>query len=346
MLQIVYTILFVLFAVSFFVAMAFESKLPPVVSATFGNIGSFWMVAFFYFLTMVLFADLFRLIDHFFHIFPAWVQSNYSLTKLLYAGFVLFALLVSSIIGYINFDHPKTVHLDLTIPKKEGKLDQLSVVAVSDVHLGDMIRKGRAKRYVEMINRQKPDIILIAGDLFDHSLRSVQVQKMNEELQQLKAKYGVYSVLGNHEYFGNVNGAIDYITHSGITLLRDSAVVVDSSFVLIGRDDLTNRNRKPLRDILSTNTKNLPTILLDHQPVKLAEAVENNIDFQFSGHTHNGQIYPFSLLVRKFHELSYGYAKKGNSQFYVSSGLGLWGAPLRLGTQSELVDIHITFSDK
>jgi predicted MPP superfamily phosphohydrolase len=320
--------------------------MPQMVSAVFENIGGFWMVTLLYFLVVALFGDILRGADHIIGIFPAFIKSNYALAKLLYLGFVLVILLVFSVIGYIRFINPQVVNLNLTIPKNSDHMEELSMVAVSDVHLGDMIRKGRLKKYVDLINKQNPDIILIGGDLFDRNLHSVEEQHMDTVLQKLKAKYGVYAVLGNHEYFGDVNRAAEYMRKSGIKLLRDSSVNIDNKFILIGRDDLTNRRRKPLKDLMSGVDKNLPLILLDHQPAKLSDAVENKIDVQFSGHTHNGQIYPFSLLVAKFYELVYGYRKIGNTHFYVSSGLGLWGAPIRLGTQSEIVNVRLKFVDR
>ena len=222
-------------------------------------------------------------------------------------------------------------------------MNSLSIVAASDVHLGDLIRKGRLVKYVELINNQKPDIILLVGDLFDRNLHSVEEQHMDTVLQKLKAKYGVYAVVGNHEYFGNITRAVNYMIKSGIKVLRDDAITIDNKFIIIGRDDFTNKHRKPLKSIISDSDKSLPMILLDHQPLHLAEAVENNMDVQISGHTHNGQIYPISLIVAKMYQLAYGYLKIGNTHFYVSSGLGLWGAPIRLGTQSEIVNIHLKF---
>jgi predicted MPP superfamily phosphohydrolase len=231
--------------------------------------------------------------------------------------------------------------LNLDIHKKSNQIQNLSIVAISDVHLGNIIRRSRLEKYVELINKQNPDIILIVGDLFDRNLDTVESQHMDSVLRLLKAKYGVYSVLGNHDYFKNVDRAIKYMTVSDIKLLRDTAVTIDNKFVLIGRDDFSNKHRKSLKSIISNVDKDLPMILLDHQPMTMAEAVENNIDLQISGHTHNGQIYPFSLLIAKFYELAYGYRKTGNTHFYVSSGLGLWGAPIRLGTQSEIVNINL-----
>lgn len=341
--QAVYAAIFVIFFLSFFVAMIFGNKLPLAVSSVLENIGGFWMIVFLYFLVTVLFADILRMTDHFFGIFPGWVKANYVQIKLIYFGSVILILMVLSAIGYFRFDNPQTVNLKLDVPKEVGGTEKLSIVAVSDIHLGNMIRKKRLETYVELINKQNPDIILIVGDLIDHSLHSVKAQNMDAVLRQLKAKYGVYAVLGNHDYFGNVNSSIEFITQSGITILRDTAVTIDNKFVLIGRDDYTNRHRKPISAIISTIDTNLPMILLDHQPVNLAEATENNIDLQISGHTHNGQIFPINLLVGKMFQLPYGHRKTGNTNFYVSSGLGLWGAPIRLGTQSELVKVELNF---
>ena len=342
-IQSVYIAVFLFCSLSFFVVLSFGEKMAPVFSAVFENVGGFWMIALLYFLVAALFFDLIRLTDHLFGIYPEIVKANYPLAKLIALGSVMFILLVFSAIGYARFINPRVVKLNLNIPKNGHNLDSLSIVAASDVHLGDMIRKDRLVKYVELINNQKPDVIVIAGDLFDRNLHTVEEQGMDSVLQKLKAKYGVYAVVGNHEYFGNVARAANYMVKSGIQVLRDSAVTVDNKFVLIGRDDYTNKHRKSLKAIISDSNKDLPMILLDHQPVNLAEAVENKMDVQISGHTHNGQIYPFSLIVAKMYQLAYGYLKIGNTHFYVSSGLGLWGAPIRLGTQSEIVHINLKF---
>jgi uncharacterized protein len=341
-IQSTYLVLFLICSFSFLISAIFENRLPLIISAILENIGGFWMILFLYFLIAILFADFLRLIDHFIHIFPQFVRLNYQLVKLIYLGVVIFSLIVLSIIGYIHFNNPQTVTLNLDIAKKGTNSDELSIVAISDVHLGNIIRKNRLKSYVKLINKQNPDVIVIVGDLFDRNLHAVKAQNMDSVLLQLKSKYGVYAVLGNHDYFANVDSSIHYMAQSGIKLLRDSAITIDNRFVLVGRDDYSNPNRKMLKTIISGIDSKLPIILLDHQPVKLSEAVENNIDLQLSGHTHNGQIYPFSLLVAKFHDLTYGYRKTGKTNFYVSSGIGLWGAPIRIGTQSELVYIKLS----
>ncbi|MFZ4725789.1 MAG: metallophosphoesterase, partial [Paludibacter sp.] len=117
----------------------------------------------------------------------------------------------------------------------------------------------------------------------------------------------------------------------------------DSSFYIVGRDDKSNLNRKKLSEIVTGLDKKLPFILMDHQPYHLEEAEQNDIDFQISGHTHNGQFFPGNLFVKKMYELGYGYLKKGNTHYYVSSGLGLWGPQYRIGTESELVVINLKY---
>jgi uncharacterized protein len=344
-LQPIYIAVFLICSLSFFVVLAFGEKMAPTFSAIFENIGGFWMIALLYFLIAALFIDLIRLTDHIFGIYPDFIRANYPLVKLISLGSVLLVLLALTVVGYIRFSNPQVVKLNLDIPKNGNYMDSLSIIAATDVHLGDMIRKGRLVKYVELINNQNPDIILLVGDLFDRNMHTVEEQHMDTVLQKLKAKYGVYAVVGNHEYFGNLTRAINYMTKSGIKVLRDDAVTIDNTFVLIGRDDYTNKRRKALKTIISDSDKNLPMILLDHQPINLAEAVENKMDVQISGHTHNGQIYPFSLIVSKMYQLAYGYLKIGSTHFYVSSGLGLWGAPIRIGTQSEIVNINLMFGN-
>jgi len=309
----------------------------------FERIGGFWMISLFYFIAMALLGDLIWLTNYLFGIYPDFITKNLNETELAYFGLVIFLLILFSIIGYLHFRSPAIVKLKLSISKRNGNGGKINAVAVSDVHLGDLINRKRLEKYVEMINGCNPDIILIAGDLFDRNMESVRKQNMQEVLKKLKSKYGTYAILGNHEYIGKTNEAIKIIQESEIKLLRDSFEVIDDLFVLAGRDDLMNKNRKPLSSVIENCNPSLPLIVMDHQPVRLSDAVENKVDLQISGHTHNGQIVPFNYVVSLFYEMVYGYKKKENTHFYVSSGLGLWGAPIRLGTKSEIVCFEIDF---
>ena len=151
--------------------------------------------------------------------------------------------------------------------------------------------------------------------------------------------------LGNHEYIFDVSKSINFLNEAGITLLRDSVATVNDDFYIVGRDDMSNPNRKTIARLTESLDKSKPIIMLDHQPYNLDEVEKNGIDLQISGHTHNGQIWPISLITKLIFEKSHGYIKKGNSHIYVSSGIGLWGGKFRIGTNSEYTVIKASFCD-
>lgn len=286
-----------------------------------------------------LVTDLIQLANKVFHFAPAGLlvfRQVFALGSLVLIAIALF-------IGSYKFNHPAVVHLDLTV-EHPVQHKSLKIVAASDIHLGTSIDKKRLHQYVQLINAQKPDIILLAGDITDRSFGPVLEQKMEEELSQLQAPLGVYAITGNHEFYSGVHEEIaNYLRTAGITVLHDSTALVGNSFYLIGRDDRTNPKRKALAELVKNLRTDLPRILLDHQPYDLQQAVDNDIDLQISGHTHEGQFFPGNLVVKRIFEVAHGYKKKGKTHIYVSSGLGIWGPLYRIGTQSEIVDIHLNY---
>jgi predicted MPP superfamily phosphohydrolase len=339
--QLVFTVIFLICVVSFPLAMILGNKLPFSLTAVLENIGAWWVILVMYFIFAVLFADILRLVNHWTPIWPEWVRSHYDLFKL-YAFMALLGFMtILSVAGYLRFNRPVIRDLEIAVPRGSGPAGELTLVAASDVHLGNIIRKARIRKYVNLINDQKPDVVLFVGDLIDHSIRPVEVRKMHEELLDLKAPLGVYGIFGNHEYYGNVPHAVDFYQKAGITLLRDTSVNVAGRFMLIGRDDISQHRRRTLSELVAGMDQNLPKILLDHNPARVGDAGKNGVDLQLSGHTHDGQIWPINLIVRRMYPLAFGYQKSGNTHYYVSSGLGLWGAPLRIGTRSEIVKIRL-----
>jgi uncharacterized protein len=336
-LHIVYSILYLFASSAVFIAVFAGSKLPVWMSRVFEVVGGYWILLFIFMFSAALLADIFRILNHYFAIYPSWVITHYPQTKILYLGFVLFLLVCISVIGYIRFINPKITEVPIALDRNNHMEEEFNIIAISDIHLGNVIRKDRLAAWVKLINRQDADIIMIAGDMFDHNMNTVESQQMDIELSRLSAKYGVYAIPGNHDYYAGIDKAMQYMKKSGIRVLRDQAVTIDNRIVVIGRDDLTNRKRKSLSLLMTSVNGKLPRIVLDHQPLSFTESRENGVDLHISGHTHNGQIFPFSRIVSKMYELGYGYRKIGNTHFYVSSGLGLWGAPIRLGTQSEIV---------
>jgi hypothetical protein len=344
--HVIYTAIFLCASLSIFIAIFAGGKLPLWLAFVFEQVGGYWVILFVYIVAAALLGDLLRTGHHFFHIFPSWVTTHYPLARQIYFIAVLVTLGILSCIGFYRFSHTRVVELNFTFGSDTTRSSELTIVAASDLHLGNVIRKDRLTKWVELINSQKPDIIILAGDIFDHSYKAVESQQMDKEMADLHAPYGVYAIAGNHDYYTGIDRALDYLRHTGISVLRDSTVIIENRIVLIGRDDLTNRNRKTLTTLLTGVDPGLPKFVLDHQPHSLDESVENHVDLHLSGHTHNGQIFPFNRIVSRIYPLGYGYRKTGKTNFYVSSGIGLWGAPIRLGTQSEIVKIHVIFSGK
>ena len=251
----------------------------------------------------------------------------------------IFVLLVAVFLyGNIHYYNKVRVPLQLTSSKPLPK--EYRVVMASDLHLGYHNPRKELARWVDMINAEKPDFILIAGDIIDGSIRPLLEEDMASEMRRLQAP--VYACLGNHEYYSGEPRAAQFIKDAGIRLLIDEAAVVDSAIVVIGRDDRTNMKRKDVRALLAGVDKSKYVILLDHQPYSLEQSEAAGVDFQLSGHTHRGQVWPISWITDAIYECSWGSHQRGDTQYYVSSGIGIWGGKFRIGTQSEYAVATLT----
>jgi len=239
--------------------------------------------------------------------------------------------------GHIHYKNKVRVAIELTTDKPLPH--DYRVVMASDLHLGYHNTRSELARWVDMINAEQPDFILLAGDLIDGSMRPLIEENMAQEFRRLTAP--VYACLGNHEYFSGSPEAQQFYHDAGIRLLIDDYAVIDSCIVIIGRDDRMNRQRKPLKELSILNSQF--SILLDHQPHNLEQAEQAGIDFQLSGHTHRGQVWPISWITDAIYECSWGSHQRGRTRYYVTSGLGIWGGKFRIGTQSEYVVATLNF---
>ena len=331
----IFTILFVIMMAGFL----FGNVFSPALSKAFTFVGYTFLIVVSYLFISFLLVDVIRLVNYALHFAPAGMHL-FRFWALIGSLVIIIPVLIA---GNYNFNHPKLVQLNLST-EKPLKNKEVKIIAASDIHLGNSIDKKMLQKYVRLINAQHPDIVFLLGDVTDRSVDRVIEQDMQTEFKAIKAPLGVYAISGNHEYYSGKPAEIaKYLRASGITVLHDSACLVDNSFYVIGRDDRTNPRRKSLSELVKNLDNSHPKILLDHQPFNLEEAERNNIDLQLSGHTHNGQIFPGNLIVKSVYELAYGYLKKGKTQYYVSSGLGLWGPQYRIGTQSELVEIRLKY---
>lgn len=234
--------------------------------------------------------------------------------------------------GNTRYNNKERREITLHTTKKINKPRR--IVMMSDLHLGYNNRRAEFARWVDIVNAEQPDLILIAGDIIDMSMRPLVDEDVAAEFRRLNAP--VYACFGNHEYYAGVDDAEHFYRSAGINLLRDDVAELDG-LCLIGRDDATNRRRKPLKELTAQADSGSYTILLDHRPLNLRQAELAGIDFQFSGHTHHGQVFPISLITEAIYEVAYGSHQRGETLYYVTSGMGIWGGKYRIGTCSEYV---------
>lgn len=336
---------FVIELAIYFFGFFFRNELPDEVIITIQYICNTWYIASIYITLSLLALEVLRLSNRWWPWFPKWIKEHWSQTKLTLLGLIVMGVTGLMIHAYHVVAYPVVKDVYLTLPKGSSSRDSMTVVMMSDLHIGEVIGKKMVQRYVALSNAQQPDMVVMVGDIMDYESRFAEKEHIEDDLQQLKAPLGVYIVYGNHEYRANRHAKYRWLKKTGATLLIDSVAMPDSSFYLIGRDDYINKKRKTLHTLMEDVDKSKPIIVLDHQPWSFAEMVMNEVDLGLHGHTHNGQLWPYPLLMKFIYECPYGYARKGSTQFYVSSGIGIAGPPYRVGTVSELVVLHIQFKD-
>lgn len=313
-------------------------------------VGSLWYPALMYSILLVLLIDILRAINHFLPFFPAFVTTNIPAAKLTAFGIIVLSVTIFNIYGYLNAKNIKVKEMTIELPKGEGTRDTLRVLFVSDTHFSPMQDTSTVNKIIAINNKLKPDLILMGGDVVDDKSKVLRRLKIDKALLNLKAPLGVITCNGNHEHIVGMRDAVNFMEESGITVLIDSTMVVDNSVIILGREDravasFSGGKRKSIPEILQGVERNLPVILLDHQPHQLHEASDNNIELQLSGHTHEGQMFPINFIVQKIYEKSWGYYTKGKTQYYITSGAGTWGPPVRTFSDSEVILMTIVFKD-
>lgn len=338
-----YIAAFLLLGSSFFMGMILERVASSAFSELVVRVGTMWLPFMLYLLMAVVLIDFVRIFNHFFHFLPLITPSLKQTV-----GFVTISLVtVVVIIGYINAMVVNVKTIPLTIHKKiEGK-PEMKVLMVSDIHLGALIRERHEQRLLHIINDQKPDLVLICGDLVDSEIAPVIRKKLGKHIQEIKTPYGVYAVTGNHEYIGGIEQSLAYLKSINVKMLIDSIVTLPNGVQVVGRNDRAAghgaKGQKPLTELLTGIDHSKPVIVMNHQPYNLSEASNAGVDLHLSGHTHHGQLWPFNHITKAMFELSWGYLKKGATHFYVSSGYGTWGPSVRLGNRPEVVVFELSF---
>ena len=340
-----YTYLFWTVVSSFLVGMFWERAASSIVSEMIYRVGAFWLAFMLYFLISLFVIDLVRVVDYFFHFLPDFSPGGK--LKIAYSVIGLVTFVVVG--GYINALTTRVREIPLTIHKKVTGSREVKILMASDLHLGALIGERQEMKLVRIINEQKPDLVLLCGDLVDGDIGPVLRKNLGKHIQEIRTPLGVYAIPGNHEYIGGIQNTLPYLQSINIKVLRDEVVELSNGIQLVGRDDRDSRrmgggdNPHDLKELTQNLDHSKPIIVMNHQPFHLEEAVEVGTDLHLSGHTHNGQMWPFNYVTEAIFEVSWGLKKKGDTYCYVSSGFGSWGPPVRTGNSPEVVVFKIIF---
>ena len=334
---------------------------PEFLHRILKNTGNYFLGTFLYIILVIVVVDLVRLIlKYVFHARFLEFRSTFVIT-----GFVCMALIILiSVYGILHVGTIKVTPYEVTVNKKVKDMDSLKIVLLADTHFGYSINCRHAQKMAEKINAQDPDIVCIAGDIFDNDYDAISdPEGVRNALKSIKSRYGVYACWGNHDldepilagftFGGKKKDQADprmeqLLRDANIHLLTDEAELIDDKFYVVGRND-SSRTHKLGGQRLSPAqlTKDLdldkPVIFIDHQPKQLQETADAGADLDLCGHTHDGQIFPGNLFIHLFWENSFGYLKKDKMHNIVTSGVGVWGPDMRVGTNCEICPITVHF---
>ncbi len=340
-----YTIVFWTLVSSFLVGMFWERTASSMASEWVYRVGAFWIAFMFYLLMAILVVDLVRLANYFFHFLPLFTP-----TGKLRLGFSILGVVTLVVLGgYINALVTNVKEIPLTIHKTVTGKKEMKILMASDIHLGALIGEHQEQKLVRIIKEQKPDLVLLCGDLVDGDIGPVLRKKLGRHIQEIQTPLGVFAITGNHEYIGGIQKTLPYLQSINIKVLKDEVVTLPNGIQLVGRNDRDSRRMgeaiglKDLKTLVDSLDHTKPIVVMNHQPYNLQEAVEAGADLHLSGHTHHGQLWPLNYITGAIFELSWGLKQKGNSVFYVSSGFGSWGPPVRTGNRPEVVVFNIQF---
>lgn len=282
----------------------------------------------------------------------------------IYGAVCAVLIIVTGAYGVINAHNIKTNRYEITVEKGSARINELNVVLIADLHMGYNIGRRSMRDMANLINAENPDAVVIAGDIFDNEYKALDnPDELAEIFRGIKTKYGIYACYGNHDvaerllagftFSGDAKKQSDvrmdeWLKSAGITLLRDEYVLIDDSFYIYGRPDYQKPGRgidkrKTPQEVTENLDKSKPIIVIDHQPRELGELADVGVDVDLCGHTHDGQVFPGNLTIKLMWENACGYLKKGNMHNIVTSGVGLFGPNMRVGTDAEICPIHIVF---
>lgn len=327
------------------------------------RISTYWIGIMLYSLLYVVLFDLLRLIAKHTKLKNTLLFSRGSVISI---GSVVVACAVATCLYSIfNARNIKVNEYSVTVNKSCGSDKHLKAVLVADLHMGYAIGVDHITNMVEKINQQDADIVIIAGDIFDNSYDGMDdPEGIKAQLKSIKSKYGVYAVYGNHDIDEKIlmgftfdwggkqlhnEKMTNFMKECNIKLINDESVLINDEFYLVGRRDTDkpgteDGTRAEISELTKDLDKTKPIFVLSHEPDELQKTADAGADIDFSGHTHDGQLFPGNLTIGLFWENPCGMIKKDNMYSIVTSGVGVYGTFMRVGTDAEICSVDIDFA--
>lgn len=327
------------------------------------RISTYWIGIMLYSLLYVVLFDLLRLIAKHTKLKNTLLFSRGSVISI---GSVVVACAVATCLyGIFNARNIKVNEYSVTVNKSCGSDKHLKAVLVADLHMGYAIGVDHITNMVEKINEQDADIVIIAGDIFDNSYDGMDdPEGIKAQLRSIKSKYGVYAVYGNHDIDEKIlmgftfdwggkqlhnEKMTNFMKECNIKLINDESVLINDEFYLVGRRDTDkpgteDGTRAEISELTKDLDKTKPIFVLSHEPDELQKTADAGADIDFSGHTHDGQLFPGNLTIGLFWENPCGMIKKDNMYSIVTSGVGVYGTFMRVGTDAEICSVDIDFA--
>ena len=361
--RLIFAVIYVLLSTSLLTG--FLIKKPKSLHRILKITGNYFLGIFLYTLVIILLADFGRiLLKYVFHV--SWIHSRMAFTI---AG-TLCALLIIllSARGIFHAKYIKVNSYDVTINKTIPDRSSMKIVLLADTHFGYNSGILHANELVRKINKQKPDLVCIAGDIFDNEYDAIRdPERIEKVLRKIKSTYGVYACWGNHDLneeilagftFKHKGDALsdikdprmkEFLEDSNIHILEDESVLIDNKFYIVGRKDASltekiHETRKAPAQLTESLDRDKPIIMIDHQPKELQELADAGVDLDLCGHTHNGQTFPGNFTIKLMWENPCGLLIKDNMTNITTSGAGVWGPAMRIGTDSEICCINVQFN--
>lgn len=358
--RLIFAVIYVLLSTSLLTG--FLIKNPKSLHRMLKITGNYFLGIFLYTLVIILLADFGRiLLKYVFH--ASWIHSRTAFTV---AGAICALLiLLLSACGIFHAKYIKTTSYDVIINKTIPERTSMKVVLLADTHFGYNAGVLHARELVRKINKQKPDLVCIAGDIFDNEYDAIRnPEKLEKTLRGIKSTYGVYACWGNHDLneeilagftFKHKDGDLSdikdprmkkFLKNSNIHILEDESILINDQFYVIGRKDASltekiHETRKAPAQLTEKLDRDKPIIMIDHQPKELQELADAGVDLDLCGHTHDGQTFPGNFTIKLMWENPCGLLSKDNMTNITTSGSGVWGPAMRIGTDSEICSINI-----